>query len=349
MKPIIPNMSKLHYLVGVLILLFLSFMPYSQKPAFSELEFFGNPEESLSLLAKAFSENDISFLDEVVSERFCNSSGYVFLTDRLNRMLLNLNSRSETIEKEFLIKGQSRKLVFKLDRDKIDRTWSVADVFFRENGEDKPVKAASFSPLSYASYFNELLMAIKNNDPKYFGLGPGGKLNVNEIKDLELSLSDNTLITYKNIVIHDTEKPVAFVYITLKDYPCNTSDDKCGWLVEDVGLMAKFYQNDAYVQYLIDNSNSPNLKAPNEINRSQDLTPFQESSIFDAQEANLNSLVFKRNFEESALFKKYIVKSGDNLSSISAEQGVKLRDLKALNNLKGDVIYKGQLLVLPKK
>lgn len=348
MMPINPIQKRIILPVFAVILLLVSFVPPSQTIPYGEPEFYGNPEEVMALLAKAFSDSEISFLDEVASDQFCNSAEYAFLKDRLGTNYLNLNHRAETIEKEFLIKNQSKKLIVVFERNKSDRTWSVADVFYRKNGQDQPFKTASFSPLSYATYFNDFLIAIKKKDPAFFGLAPHGKLNINEIKDMELGLTNNTTITYKNIILHDGDKPTSFIYITLKDYPCNNQENKCGWLVEEAGTMGKFYPDDVFVQYLIDNSNYPDLKAPNDINRSLDISPFQQSGIFEAPEANLNALVFKTNFEESTIFKKYIVQSGDNLSSIAARHGIRLKHLKALNSLEDDAIYVGQSLVVPR-
>lgn len=45
----------------------------------------------------------------------------------------------------------------------------------------------------------------------------------------------------------------------------------------------------------------------------------------------------------------YTVKSGDTLSKISLETGISVADLKKLNNLKSDLIYVGQKLVIKKQ
>lgn len=305
MKPISPYRKRIIYPFFV----FLLFSPtlFSQS-----LHLYINPEESLGLLDQAFTEDKTSFLDSISSDPFYNSAAYSYLKSLICANFLNFNYRNETIEKEFLIKDRLKKLVVLLDRNKPDRTWSVSDVFFKENDQIELIKVNSFSSLSYATYFYEFLLAVNKKDLKYFGVGPKGKLNINDLNSLELELSSSTKIIYKNIIVHDGKTPIDFIYIVLKDYPCSSEVEKCGWLIAHAGSMKEFYQNDLFVQFLLDKTQYPNLESPNQINRSIDISSFHDKGLLEARKGNKDLFPY--------------LKSEIELYKISPKQKIKNQD-----------------------
>ncbi|MCK5851230.1 MAG: LysM peptidoglycan-binding domain-containing protein, partial [Kiritimatiellae bacterium] len=85
---------------------------------------------------------------------------------------------------------------------------------------------------------------------------------------------------------------------------------------------------------------------PDRIRAGQRLVlPGRASSGVSAPVVNVKAKPVKRTAGEGG----YIVKSGDSLSGIAVTHGTTVAELKAANGIKGDLIYAGKELVIPRR
>lgn len=288
------------------------FLSIYSNSLFSQIHYqtsFENPEEVLGLVREAFLQKNPTLVDKVVSPTFCNSDGYFWLNAKILNNQFITNYREEVIEKEFLLKNDPKKLVVVYHRNKFTRSWYVEDIYYKENGKAVEIPKKAFSPLSYASYFNDFVVAIEKRKLDLFGIGPQGKLSLKAIDSLKLQLSNQTSITYKNIVILNQEGGVVFIYLRLKDYTCGGNGESCGWLVESMGSMNEFYQDDIYVQFLLHGFELSKAPPLDHLNRSMDLLPFRDQQEYEElQEASIDKMIENPLYQPFFLFSKNLPK-----------------------------------------
>lgn len=292
---------------------------------FSQLDYptsYENPDEVLALVQEAFTKGDPTILDEVSSSLFCNSNAYFWMTEKVAKHQFITNYREEVIEKEFLLQDDPKKLVVVFQRNKRTRSWFVQDMYYREEGRAVDLPKKAFSPLSFANYFNDFLLAIEHKKLDFFGMGPQGKLNVEAVDSLQLQLSNRTDIIYKNIILLDPEQGASFIYLRLKDYTCGGDSENCGWLIESMGSMSEFYKDDVYVQALLNGFESQEVPPVDPLYGSTDLTPFRNQADYEQlQEASSLQMIESPLFPSSFSFSKDLPKlSGIKIIPIREEQ-----------------------------
>lgn len=327
MKPII------HIKLIPFLAFLISVSIFAQEPYLNS-----NPEEVLGSIEMAFQEKSLTILNKTCSPSFATSAKFEILKNYMDSNSIQLAYREELAEQVFFLEDRIEKLVVQLLRNK-NRSWSVQDAFYINNRKKVAIEKAIFSPLSYADHFYDLARAIRNKDLNYLSLAPNGKLNYSTIDSLQLKLSSQTSITYKNLIIYNGKELKDFIYIKLKDFPCD-NNEKCGWLIEEIGLMEEFYKHDPFIQFLLQKS-TIDLEAPSKLNKSIELLPYTPSK------PELESLLegtYQEDKEEI-----YIIKPGDTLSEIAYNYGIELGVLMKFNNLTSTQIQPKQTLNIPFK
>jgi|GEM_PF-3589010 len=337
---------RIYTLIGFIILFSFEILESQDS------KYIPDPEDALGLLDDAILNNEVIKLDQICSDEFLASEVYQFIRSNVleKNNKLNVNFRTASIAKEFIIQGKEReRLVIILDQT-AEKNWIVQDAYLKGDSTNSPISGAAFAPLAYADYFRELKDVIKQKDITYFGLGPGGKLNFEQIDSLQLELSNKTLFTYKNIILHNSKAPIAFLYLTFKEFSCNDRTN-CGWLLDEAGFLKDLYLDNPFLSYLLDKSSNEDLNKKNEIDRSIKLSPFIEIleptdmlipySLKTSQaSASVNS--FSDNYGA------YIVQKGDCLWSIAIQHGTTINKLKKINKLNSNLILVNQRLKLPR-
>ena len=264
------------YTLNCFILFFMSFTSILFANEYKELvnRNFENVEKALYLLDICFQENNVSLLDHVAHLDCMNSSWYKTFKKYCKSSLINFNYRLEHCLKEFIInKNENYILNILFCKIKETNMWYIKDANIKKNNKILNIKKKGFSPLAISNNFEDLIRIIRSGSlDKYLGLSQYGKLDKNFFKTNKLYLSRNSLITYRNIIIHRKGTIEDIIYLKFKYFPIGTKEKsifKGGWLLVKGGSMNDAYksefEDDIFIQHLLGNflPNHSELNKPN--------------------------------------------------------------------------------------
>jgi len=231
--------------------------------------------KTLSFIDICFQENDENLLANAVHLDFINSNWYKTFKNYSKTSLINFNYCLESCSKEFIInKNKNHVLNIMFCKNKETNMWYVKDATIRKNNVIQPIEKKGFSPLAFSRNFEDLIQLIKTGSfDNYLGLAQYGKLDKSFFKKNKLFPSRNSLITYKNIIIHREGVIKDIIYLQFKYFPIGTKENdklKGGWLLTQGGSMNQAYKSEfkdnIFIQNLLGNflPKRSELNKPNE-------------------------------------------------------------------------------------
>jgi len=279
---------------GYILLIFVLFIIFSNKNNISADQIdelikgsFEESEKTLFILNKIFQEKESFYIERISTIDFIKSQRYKLLKDYSRSTSINFNHRKEICKKEFILNNDEKSvLLIIFEKNRELNIWQILDSYCYINGQKKEdiFKGKGFSPLSITKNFQELISIINTPEvSEYLGLAKFGKLNLDFLKRNKLSLSKNSELIIKDIIIYNDGIIKDIIYISLKYYPIGRKENnkyKGGWLINDSGSMSDYYyKNNLYIDFLLKrlNPKSLDLSKPNDFFYTLNLNDFVES------------------------------------------------------------------------
>jgi len=253
-------MYKLKYLLLALLLISLLVNNANASSANKIAELidgsFEEIEKTLYVLDKMFNNNEDRFLEKITVGTLLTSERFYLLKKYIKTSKINFHRRSELCKKEFILNGNENDcLIILFEKCMKTNNWLIFDAYRIKNKKRIEIKEKGFSPLSITNNFQELLIKLNTSGlNKYLGLAKHGKLNKNFLKRYSITLSKNSEILIKDIIIYNNGIIHDIIYIKLKYYPIGRKENntyKGGWLLIDAASMSHLYKDNLYIDYIL--------------------------------------------------------------------------------------------------
>jgi len=265
-------MYKFKYLLLILLIFLFHNANASTSNKIAELigGSFEEIEKTLDILDKMFNNNEDRFLEKIIADSLLTSERYYLLKKHIKTSKINFNHRSELCKKEFILNSNEKDcLIIIFEKNMKTNNWLIFDAYRMKNKSRIEIKEKGFSPLSITNNFQDFLIKLNTSGlNSYYGLAKHGKLNKQFLKRHSITLSKNSEMLIKDIIIYNNGVINDIIYLKLKYYPIGRKENKTykgGWLLVDSASMSHLYTDNLYIDFLLNRLDpaSLNLDQPN--------------------------------------------------------------------------------------
>ena len=230
-------------------------------------------EKTLDELDKIFNNNEDYLLEKITIDSLLNSERYYLLKRHIKNSKINFHHRSELCKKEFILNNNEKNcLIVIFEKNMKTNNWLILDAYRLKDQKKIEIKEKGFSPLSITNNFQDFLIKLNSsglND--YLGLAKHGKLNKKFLKKYSITLSRNSEMLIKDIIIYNNGIVNDIIYLKFKYYPIGRKENqrfKGGWLLVDANSMSHLYKDNLYFKFILNRLDpiSLHLDKPNKFN-----------------------------------------------------------------------------------